>query len=216
MHALAAAAPLLTLLVLLSVVRMRSHWSGLIALGLGLALGTTMFGLPLHEALSGAAEGAAFGPFPIVWIILNAVWINKLQHATRYFDVVGRTFSSVSGDRRIQALLVAYCFGAMVESISGFGTPIAVTSVILVTLGLSPMRAAVVALFANTAPAAFGSLGNPIQGLAKVTSFPESLLGEMAGRQSAIIAALVPFALLPRNDTARARWPSPCWSWRWS
>jgi len=210
-HALAAAAPLLTLLVLLGVVRMRSHWAALIALGLGLALGTTMFGLPLHEALSGAAEGAAFGLFPIVWIILNAVWINKLQHATRYFDVVGRTFSSVSGDRRIQALLVAYCFGAMVESISGFGTPIAVTSVILVTLGLSPMRAAVVALFANTAPAAFGSLGNPIQGLAKVTSFPESLLGEMAGRQSAIIAALVPFALMLLLDGRRGLrelWPA--------
>ncbi|HXO53958.1 MAG TPA: L-lactate permease, partial [Mycobacterium sp.] len=165
MHALAAAAPLLALLVLLGVVRMRSHWAALISLALGVVLAVTMFRLPPGEAVSGAAEGAAFGLFPIVWIILNAVWINKLQHATRHFEVVGRTFSSLSGDRRIQALLVAYCFGSMLESISGFGTPIAVTSVMLVTLGLSPMRAAVVALFANTAPAAFGSLGNPIQGL---------------------------------------------------
>ena len=211
MHALAAATPLLTLLVLLGVVRMRSHWAGLIALAIGLVLAVTMFGLPLPEAVSGAAEGAAFGLFPIVWIILNAVWINKLQHATRYFGVVGRTFSSVSGDTRIQALLVAYCFGAMIESISGFGTPIAVTSVMLVTLGLSPMRAAVVALFANTAPAAFGSLGNPIQGLAKVTSFPEALLGDMVGRQSAIVAAWVPFALLLLLDGRRGLrelWPA--------
>jgi len=210
-HALAAAAPLLTLLVLLGVVRMRSHWAGLIGLALGMVLAVTMFGLPLGQAASGAAEGAAFGLFPIVWIILNAVWINKLQRATRYFDVIGRTFSSLSGDTRIQALLVAYCFGAMIESISGFGTPIAVTAVMLVALGLSPMRAAVVALFANTAPAAFGSLGNPIQGLAKVTSFPESLLGEMVGRQSAIIAALVPFALLLLLDGRRGireLWPA--------
>jgi lactate permease len=210
-HAFAAAAPLLTLLVLLGVVRMRAHWAGLISLTLGVVLAVTTFRLPLGQAVSGAAEGAAFGLFPIVWIILNAVWINKLQHATRYFGVVGRTFSSLSGDRRIQALLVAYCFGSMVESISGFGTPIAVTSVMLVALGLSPMRAAVVALFANTAPAAFGSLGNPIQGLAKVTSFPEPLLAEMVGRQSAIIAALVPFALLLLLDGRRGirqLWPA--------
>jgi len=210
-HALAAAAPLLALLVLLGVVRMRSHWAALISLALGVVLAVTMFRLPPGEAVSGAAEGAAFGLFPIVWIILNAVWINKLQHATRHFEVVGRTFSSLSGDRRIQALLVAYCFGSMLESISGFGTPIAVTSVMLVTLGLSPMRAAVVALFANTAPAAFGSLGNPIQGLAKVTSFPDGLLGEMVGRQSAIIGALVPFAVLLLLDGRRGireLWPA--------
>jgi lactate permease len=210
-HALAAAAPLLTLLVLLGIVRMRAYRAGLISLALGVILAVTMFHLPLREAVSGATEGAAFGLFPIVWIILNAVWINKLQHATRYFDVVGRTFSSLSADRRIQALLVAYCFGAMIESISGFGTPIAVTSVMLVALGLNPMRAAVVALFANTAPAAFGSLGNPIQGLAKVTSFPEPLLGQMVGRQSAIIAALVPFALLLLLDGRRGLrqlWPA--------
>jgi lactate permease len=210
-HAVAAAAPLLTLLVLLGVVRMRSHWAGLISLLLGVVLAVTMFRLRFSEAMSAAAEGAAFGLFPIVWIILNAVWINKLQHATRYFDVVGRTFSSLSSDRRIQALLVAYCFGAMLESISGFGTPIALTSVMLVALGLSPMRAAVVALFANTAPAAFGSLGNPIQGLAKVTAFPEPLLGEMVGRQSSIIAALVPFALVLLLDGwrgLRELWPA--------
>jgi lactate permease len=210
-RALAAAAPLLMLLALLGVVRMRSHWAALISLALGMVLAATMFGLPAREAVSGAAEGAAFGLFPIAWIILNAVWLNKIQHATRHFDVVGRTFSSLSGDKRIQALIVAYCFGAMLESISGFGTPIAVTSVMLVTLGLSPMRAAVVALFANTAPAAFGSLGNPIQGLAKVTSFPEPLLGEMVSRQSAVIAAFVPFALLLLLDGRRGLrqlWPA--------
>jgi lactate permease len=206
-----AALPLVVLLVLLAVVRMKSHWAGLAGLATAVVIAVAVYGMPLGQAADGAIEGAAFGLFPIVWIILNAVWINKLQRSSGHFDTIGRAFSSLSSDTRIQALLIAYCFGAMIESLSGFGTPIAVTSIMLITIGLKPLKAAAVATFANTAPAAFGSVGNPIQSLAKATGFSEHDLGSMVGRQSAIIAALVPFALLLMLDGRRGlreAWPA--------
>jgi lactate permease len=199
------------LLVLLAVVRMKSHWAGLIGLATAVVIAVAVYGMPLGQAADGAIEGAAFGLFPIIWIILNAVWINKLQRSSGHFDIIGRTFSSLSSDTRIQALLIAYCFGAMIESLSGFGTPIAITSIMLITIGLKPLKAAAVATFANTAPAAFGSVGNPIQALAKVTSYPEHDLGVMVGRQSAVVAALVPFVLLLMLDGRRGlrqAWPA--------
>jgi lactate permease len=206
-----AALPLVVLLVLLGVVRMKSHLAGLIGLVTAIVIAVAVYGMPLGQAADGAIEGAAFGLFPIVWIILNAVWISKLQRASGHFDIIGRTFSSLSRDTRVQAILIAYCFGAMIESLAGFGTPIAITSIMLMTLGLKPLKAAAVATFANTAPAAFGSLGNPIQALAKVTSYSEHDLGSMVGRQSAIIAALVPFVLLLMLDGRRGlreAWPA--------
>jgi lactate permease len=206
-----AALPLVVLLVLLAVVRMKSHWAGLIGLATAVVIAVAVYGMPLGQAADGAIEGAAFGLFPIIWIILNAVWINKLQRSSGHFDIIGRTFSSLSSDNRVQAIIIAYCFGAMIESLSGFGTPIAITSIMLIGIGFKPLKAAAVATFANTAPAAFGSVGNPIQALAKVTSFPEHDLGVMVGRQSAVVAALVPFVLLLMLDGRRGlrqAWPA--------
>jgi lactate permease len=199
------------LLVLLGVFRMKAHLAGLAGLATAVVIAVAVYGMPLGQAADGAIEGAAFGLFPIVWIILNAVWINKLQRSSGHFDIIGRTFSSLSSDTRVQAILIAYCFGAMLESLSGFGTPIAITSIMLIGIGFKPLKAAVVATFANTAPAAFGSVGNPIQALAKVTSFSTHDLGSMVGRQSAIIAALVPFVLLLMLDGRRGLrevWPA--------
>ncbi len=209
--ALLAATPLLVLLILLGVVRMASHRAALWSLASAVVIALAAYRMPLGQIAAGAAEGAAFGLFPIVWIILNAVWINKLQRASGHFDLIGRTFTSLSPDPRVQALVVAFCFGAMIESLSGFGTPIAITSIILLGLGLTPLRAAAVAAFANTAPAAFGSVGNPIQALAKATGFSEHDLGAMVGRQSAVIAVLVPFFLLLILDGRRGLrevWPA--------
>ena len=206
-----AALPLVVLLVLLGVFRMKAHLAGLAGLATAVVIAVAVYGMPLGQAADGAIEGAAFGLFPIVWIILNAVWINKLQRSSGHFDIIGRTFSSLSSDTRVQAILIAYCFGAMLESLSGFGTPIAITSIMLIGIGFKPLKAAVVATFANTAPAAFGSVGNPIQALAKVTSFSTHDLGSMVGRQSAIIAALVPFVLLLMLDGRRGLrevWPA--------
>jgi lactate permease len=206
-----AALPLVVLLVLLGVFRMKAHLAGLAGLATAVVIAAAVYGMPLGQAADGAIEGAAFGLFPIVWIILNAVWINKLQRSSGHFDIIGRTFSALSSDNRVQAILIAYCFGAMLESLSGFGTPIAITSIMLIGIGFKPLKAAVVATFANTAPAAFGSVGNPIQALAKVTSFSTHDLGAMVGRQSAIIAALVPFVLLLMLDGRRGLrevWPA--------
>lgn len=205
-----AAAPLLTLMALLGGLQTRSHLAALAGLASALALATTEFHLPFGHAASGALEGAAFGLFPITWIILNAVWINTLQRSSKYFDVIARTFSSISNDIRIQTILIAFCFGAMIESMSGFGTPIAVTSVLLVGLGLTPIRAATITVFANTAPGAFGSAGNPIQALAKVTSLEPAELAVVIGRQSAVIAIIVPVVLVILLDGIRGLrqlWP---------
>ncbi|HEX6450235.1 MAG TPA: L-lactate permease, partial [Trebonia sp.] len=201
----------MVLLVLLGVFRMKSHWAGLAGLGTALVIAVAVYNMPVGQAADGAIEGAAFGLFPIIWIILNAVWINKLQRSGGHFDIIGRTFSSLSDDTRVQAILIAYCFGAMLEALAGFGTPIAITSIMLIGIGFKPLKAAAVATFANTAPAAFGSVGNPIQALAKVTSYPTHDLGAMVGRQSSIIAALVPFALLLMLDGRRGLrelWPA--------
>ncbi|MFF4406700.1 L-lactate permease [Streptomyces sp. NPDC001404] len=211
LSALLASLPLLVLLTLLGVLRTASHRAALGGLATAALIAATVYRMPLPQVVDGAAEGAAFGLFPIVWIVLNAVWINRLQRVGGHFDIVGRTFSSLSGDLRVQAVLIAYCFGAMIESLSGFGTPIAITSLLLLSLGLGPLRAATVATFANTAPAAFGSVGNPIQTLAKVTAYPAHDLGVMVGRQSAVIAALVPFVLLLMLDGRRGlteAWPA--------
>ncbi|MCC3766156.1 L-lactate permease [Streptomyces sp. UNOC14_S4] len=209
--ALLAALPLLVLLFLLGVVRTKSHTAALGGLATAALVAIACYRMPVLQVADGAAEGAAFGLFPIVWIVLNAVWINKLQRASGHFDTIGKVFSSLSDDTRVQALLIAYCFGAMIESLSGFGTPIAITSLLLLALGLEPLKAAAVATFANTAPAAFGSVGNPIQALAKVTSYSTHDLGAMVGRQSPVVAFLVPFALLLMLDGRRGLrevWPA--------
>ncbi|MEU8961449.1 L-lactate permease [Streptomyces sp. NPDC048491] len=208
--ALLAATPLIVLLVLLGVLRVKAYRAALAGLATAAVLAVVVYGMPAGQVALGATEGAAFGLFPIVWIVLGAVWINRLQRASGHDAVISRSFARLSDDPRVQVILIAFCFGAMVESLSGFGTPIAVTSVILVGLGQPPLKAAAIATFANTAPAAFGSVGNPIQALAKVTSFPATELGAMVGRQSAVIAFLVPFVLLFILDGSRGLrelWP---------
>ena len=107
-------------------------------------------------------EGAAFGLFPIMWIVINAVWIYNMTVRTGHFAVLRRSFARISDDQRIQAVIIAFSFGALIEGLAGFGTPVAITSVMLIALGFSPMKAAAVALIGNTAPVAFGSIATPI------------------------------------------------------
>ncbi|GAA1663403.1 L-lactate permease [Fodinicola feengrottensis] len=210
LSALVAAVPLILLLVLLGVVRMRSHWAALISLVCGLVVAIPIFRLPPVPAFSGALEGAAFGLFPIVWIIVNAIWLNRLITRSGHLDTVRRTFLLLSRDYRVQGLVVAFCFGSLLESMAGFGAPIAVVAAILLALGFSPIRAATVALFADAAGTAFGSVGNPIFALSKATGLPTGPLGEMVGRQALIVALFVPFALLLVLDGKRGLrqlWP---------
>src|SRR6266568_1005676 len=133
-----------------------------VLLGVSLVVATVVYSMPVGQALDSAAEGAAFGFYPIMWIVINAIWIYNMTRETGHFDVLGRSFSSVSNDQRIQALIVAFCFGALIEALAGFGTPIAITAPMLIAIGLRPLKAASVALVANTAPVAFGAIAVPI------------------------------------------------------
>jgi lactate permease len=198
-----AALPLLTLFVLLGGLRMKAWMASLIALAIAIGVAVLVYPMPVGQALLAGTEGAAFGFFPILWIVINAIWIYNLTVATGHFDVLRRSMSRVSDDMRIQGVIVAFCFGALLEALAGFGTPVAITSVMLIALGFKPLKAATVALVANTAPVAFGALGVPITTLATVTGLPEGELGAMAGRQTPLLAVFVPIALVFLIDGKR-------------
>ena len=210
LSALVAAIPLATLFVLLGALRVKAWLAGLISLAVSLVLAILAFRMPVGQALLSASEGAAFGFFPILWVVINAIWVYNLTVATGHFDVLRRSFEKVSPDQRIQAIIVAFCFGALLEALAGFGTPVAITVSMMMALGFQPMKAAAVSLIANTAPVAFGALATPIVTLATVTSgvsdnpgLTVDTLGAMAGRQTPILAAFVPLILVLVVDGKR-------------
>jgi lactate permease len=203
LSALCGAIPLLTLFVLLGGLKVRAWLSGLISLAVSLVVAIALFDMPTGQALLAGTEGAAFGFFPILWIVINAIWVYNLTVATGHFDVLRRSFEKVSPDQRIQAIIVAFCFGALLEALAGFGTPVAITVVMLMALGFEPLKAAAVALIANTAPVAFGALATPIVTLSTVASgasdsggLDVDTLGAMVGRQTPILALVVPLILV--------------------
>ncbi len=206
-----AVLPLLTIFVLLGVVKMKAQWASLIALAVAIIVAIAVYGLPTGQALSSAGEGAAFGIFPIMWIVVNAIWVYNLTVSTGHFDVLRRSFGTVSDDQRIQAVIIAFCFGALLEALAGFGTPVAITAVMLIALGFSPLKAASVALVANTAPVAYGAIAVPITTLAKVTNLPVDVLGSTVGRQTPVLAVIVPLVLVFMVDGKRGirqTWPA--------
>ena len=170
--------------------------ASLISLAVSIVIAVVVYGMPVGQTLLAGTEGAAFGFFPILWIVINAIWVYQMTVETGHFDVLRRSFSSVSDDQRIQAVIIAFSFGALLEALAGFGTPVAVTSVMLMALGFKPIKAAVLALVANTAPVAFGAMATPIITLGKVTELPVDTLGAMVGRQTPILALFVPLALV--------------------
>jgi lactate permease len=198
-----AALPLLTIFVLLGVLKMKAQWAALISLAVSLLVAVLVYGMPVGQALDSGAEGAAFGLFPIMWIVVAAIWIYTMTVATGHFDVLRRSFGAVSGDQRIQAVIIAFCFGALMEALAGFGTPVAISSLMLIALGFRPMKAATVALVANTAPVAFGAIAVPIITLARVTGLPVHDLSSMVGRQTPVLALFVPLVLVLMVDGRR-------------
>ncbi|MFC7496589.1 MULTISPECIES: L-lactate permease [unclassified Nocardioides] len=210
LSALCGALPLVALFVLLGGLRLRAWVAGLISLLVALLVAVVLFEMPVGQALLAGTEGAAFGFFPIMWIVINAIWVYNLTVATGHFDVLRRSFEKVSADQRIQAIIIAFCFGALLEALAGFGTPVAITVVMLMALGFEPLKAAAVALIANTAPVAFGALATPITTLATVTSgasddsrMTVETLGAMVGRQTPILAVVVPLILVLVVDGRR-------------
>ena len=193
---LAAAIPVVTLLVLLASGKVRAHFAALIALIAAILVATIIFTMPAGMAVRAAILGVVTGFFPIGWIVLNVIFLYQLTKDTGAFETLQQTIGSVSPDRRLQLLLIAFCFGAFFEGASGFGTPVAVTAAILIGLGFSPLAASGLSLIANTAPVAYGALGTPIAGLASVTGIDPGLLGAMVGRQLPFFSLIVPFWLI--------------------
>jgi lactate permease len=194
--ALVAMLPLLTLFVLLGVFRVTAWKASIVSLVVAILVAVLAYSMPAGQAVMSGVEGAAFGFFPILWIVISAIWIYNMTVVTGHFDVLRRSFAKVSDDQRIQAVIVAFCFGALLEALAGFGTPVAITSVMLIALGFRPLKAAVVALVANTAPVAFGALAVPITTLSSVSGLPQDTLGAIVGRQTPVLAVFVPMALV--------------------
>jgi lactate permease len=203
--------PLVVLFVLLGVVRMKAQWASLLTLGVAIIVAIAVYSMPLGQAGDAALEGAAFGLWPIMWIVVNALWIYNMTDATGHFAVLRRAFSAVSDDQRVQVIMIAFCFGALLEALAGFGTPVAICGVMLVGLGFKPIKAAAVALVADTAPVAFGAIAIPITTLAQVTGLPVHHLSQMVGRQTPFLALIIPFVLVFLVDGRRGlreSWPA--------
>jgi lactate permease len=210
LSALCAALPLVLLFVLLGVFRVKAPKGAIASLVVSLVLAVAGWQMPLNQALSATAAGIFYGLFPILWILVNALWIYKLTVATPWFEALGRTIRSISDDLRILSILIAFCFGALLESLAGFGAPVAISAAMLMAAGMKPLKSAVVSLLANTAPVAFGAMAAPIIALNGVTGLPLHDLSSMAGRQTPFIALLVPLLLVFIVDGRRGvkqAWP---------
>ena len=211
LSSLFAVLPLLTLFVLLGGFKLKAWIAGLASLVVALVVAIAVYGMPVSQGLLSASEGATFGFFPILWVVINAIWVYNLTVHTGHFDVLRRSFEKVSPDQRIQAVIIAFCFGGLLEALAGFGTPVAISVVMLMALGFAPIKAATLALLANTAPVAFGALATPIVTLASVTSGVQpdtpgltvDNLGAMVGRQTPLLALFVPLLLVYVVDGRR-------------
>jgi len=208
--AIFAVLPLVTLFVLLGGFKMKAHWAALVSLGVAIAVALIVYGMPVDQTGLSAAEGAAFGLFPIMWIVVMAIWVYNMTVETGHFAVLRRSFGTISEDQRIQAVIIAFCFGALMEALAGFGTPVAITAVMLIALGFKPIKAAALALVANTAPVAFGAMATPIITLSEVSELDKGDLGSMVGRQTPFLALIVPLILIGMVDGRRGirqAWP---------
>jgi lactate permease len=212
LSALAAAIPLVLLLVLMGGLRKSGYVSAAWGLLVSAALAVTVWGMPVKLAVISMVFGAVYALWPIMWIVLAALWLYNLAVDTGNFELLRRWMAGrASGDLRIQAILVAFCFGALLEGTAGFGTPVAVTAFLLVGLGFAASRAVMVALIANTAPVAFGALGIPIVALAGVTGLSQAKLSSMVGRELFFLALIVPAYLawvVAGRKGLKGAWPA--------
>ena len=194
--ALVAALPVVVLLALLGFWHVRAHVAAVVGLASALGIALLVFSMPTKLALAAAGDGALYGLFPIGWIVLNAIFVYAITVETGKFDIIRHSVVNIAADRRIQALLIAFCFGAFIEGTAGFGTPVAISAAMLIGLGFKPLPAAGLSLIGNTAPVAFGALGAPIIALAGVTQLPLNDLSAMVGNQLPVFALIIPFWLI--------------------
>jgi lactate permease len=208
---LVAAIPILILLGSIAFVRLQAHVAALLGLAAALTVAIGPLAMPAGLAVRAALLGVAYGLLPIGWIIINVIFLYQLTTERGLFHVMRQSLGSVTHDKRLQLLLVAFCFGAFFEGASGFGTPVAVTGALLIGLGFSPLQASGLSLIANTAPVAYGALGTPLIGLNGVTNIPLLQLSAMVGRQLPFFSIIVPIWLLVAYcgwRKAMAIWPA--------
>jgi lactate permease len=193
---IAAAVPIFVLFLMLGVLRKPAWMSALAALGSALIVALAIYGMPVQLAVISILYGAAYGLFPIAWIVFSSIMLYRLAVDTGKFEIIKNSVGTLTDDRRLQALFIAFSFGAFIEGAAGFGAPVAVSGAMLAGLGFDPFFAAGMCLLANTAPVAFGSIGIPIVTLANVTGLPIMALSAMVGRLCAIISVIIPAYLI--------------------
>jgi lactate permease len=196
LSSLAAAVPIFVLLMLIGVLRKPAWIAALSGLATALAVAVGVYGMPVKLAISSTAYGAAFGLFPIGWIVFWAIVLYRITLETGNFEIIKDCIGGLTSDRRLQAILIAFALGAFIEGAAGFGTPVAVCAAMLAGLGFSPFFAAALCLLANTAPVAFGSIGIPVVTLAGITGFPEQQLSAWVGRLCAPVSVFIPAYLI--------------------
>jgi len=194
--ALVAAIPIIVLLGTLGFFGLRAHFAALLGLAASLGIASLEFGMPIRLSVMSALYGAAYGILPIGWIILNVIFLYQLTLEKGHFKTLQSSIASVTEDRRLQLLLIAFSFGAFFEGAAGFGTPVAVTGAILIGIGFSPLSASALCLIANTAPVAFGAIGTPVIALSAVTGLDLLQLSKQIGHQLPIFSVIIPFWLI--------------------
>jgi lactate permease len=193
---LVALIPVLVIFWALVIRRIKGYLASLLAIAFALIVAVVFYHMPPSLALLSTANGAIYGLFPICWIVLPAVFLFNLTVRSGQFAIIRQFLASITADRRIQALLIAFSFGSFLEGTAGFGAPVAITAAMLTGLGFDPLYAAGICLIANTAPVAFGSIGIPIAVISQVTGLPEQAISELVGRTLPFLSAILPFYLV--------------------
>ncbi|MEO6718767.1 MAG: lactate permease LctP family transporter [Ferruginibacter sp.] len=196
LSALIAIVPILFIFWALIIRRMKGYKASLLAVAIAILISIFIYGMPVKLALLSTANGALYGLFPICWIIITAVFLFNITVKSGQFEIIKHFMASITSDRRLQALLIAFSFGSFLEGTAGFGAPVAITAAMLVGLGFNPLYAAGICLVANTAPVAFGSVGIPITVASQVTSIPELAISQIVGRTLPILSIMLPFYLV--------------------
>src|SRR5947208_14317416 len=201
-----AVLPIVVLLGLLAGFKVRPHLAAIAGAVTALLISVLVFGMPWQLSAMSFVYGLSFGLLKIVWIVIAAVYLYELTVHTGHFEIMKNSLANITSDRRLQTLLVAFCFGAFLEGCAGFSTPVAIASVFMVGLGFSPFHAAVLNLIANTSPVAWGAIGTPVHTLALVSGLPEGDLNAMIGRILPITCIIVPFWLVRAMVSWRETW----------
>ena len=196
LSALVAIMPILFIFWALVIKKMKGYVTSLLATLLTIIIAISIYGMPVKLALLSAANGALYGLFPICWIVITAVFLFNITVKSGQFEIIKHFMASITADRRLQALLIAFSFGSFLEGTAGFGAPVAITAAMLVGLGFSPLYAAGICLVANTAPVAFGAIGIPITVASQVTSIPELAISQMVGRTLPLLSLILPCYLV--------------------